>query len=73
MIAEAISSRTRAIAGKKRVHMASMRKTPISLAQAAMRRASSPLRAIGFSQITCLPARMHMIACSQWNGCGVAM
>ena len=47
--------------------------TPEALAASCMVLASAPVRASGFSQITCLPALSAAMAISAWLSLGVTM
>ncbi len=68
----ASSSRMRTVCGRKRVHIASMQKTPAARAAPATSAASSPLIVNGFSTSTCLPAAIAASAFCACSGCGVA-
>ena len=53
------NSRNLTMAGKKCVHIASIRKTPRDLARSTISRASAVLTAKGFSHNTALPESRH--------------
>ena len=69
----ATSSRIRAIAGWKRVHIASIANTPVSSASAAISRVAPGVTVNAFSTSTALPARRAASATARCCGCGVAM
>ncbi len=69
---ESSTCRTTSICGRKRVHIASMRKTPRCRAATISRAASSALRVNAFSTRTCLPASMAFSAWVRCSECGEA-
>jgi hypothetical protein len=72
MVPSVTSRRTSCISGKNRVHIPSMRKSPLSLASPTTLSASAAFKVKGFSQSTALPALRHSSAFSAWKGWGVA-
>ena len=62
---------SRRIIGLNFIHMASMRKTPRSAARAARERAWAASTVIAFSQSTCLPASIAVVAISKCVPTGV--
>ncbi len=69
----AISSRIRTIAGKKRVHIASMANTPPCRAALTISTVAAGVTVNDFSTSTALPARIAASATARCCGCGVAM
>ena len=69
----AMSSWTRRVAGRKRVHMASQRKVPALRAAATISSPSRAFMAKGFSQRTAFPPAMQVSVFSRWRTWGVAM
>ena len=69
----AICSRARLTAGRKRLHSASIAKTPRALAACAIAATSALASAIGFSIRTGLPAAIALNACAAWRWLGVAI
>ena len=73
MAPRTITSLIASAVGRKRVHIASIAKTPFARAAATTRSASAAVFVNDFSTSTGLPASMASSACSAWNDCGVAM
>ncbi len=73
MAPSAMSSLARTIAGWKRVHIASITKTPADRAASTTTRAPGAVAVKLFSTSNALPARMAAKAMAWCCGCGVAM
>ncbi len=73
MAPAASHSRTRPIAGRKRVHIASIRKTFSARATATTSSSSAALTVNGFSHSTAFFARRQRMASARCMGCGVPM